>query len=327
MSTTTHPDVSATEGTFLTSDNVSLYTRTWSSTTTPLKARLIFLHGFSDHCNFYGDFFPSLALQGIKVYAYDQRGWGRNVASSPSERGNTGNTDRILSDLESFIQHVLSVTSESDIPLFLMGHSMGGGEVLYYASSRGPGWGAPETKARIRGYLCEAPIIALHPAAKPWRVTQVVGKLVSKVLPRQQIVQKLDASKLCRDPEVCKEWVADELNHDTGTLECLANLLERARLMEEAKEVVLKDGQGEGGKTRLWIGFGTGDEVLSFEACEKWFKGLKDVEDKELRVYEGWYHKLHAEPGEDKKTYAKDVSQWILERSGPVETLGVKARL
>ncbi|KAM3418225.1 hypothetical protein BST61_g4227 [Cercospora zeina] len=152
MSTTTHPNVTAIEGTFLTSDNVSLYTRTWSSTKTPLKARLIFLHGFSDHCNFYGSFFPSLALRGIKVYAYDQRGWGQNV-SSIAERGNTGDTDRILSDLESFIHHVLSVSSESDIPLFLMGHSMGGGEVLYYASSRGPGWGPPETKARIRGYL------------------------------------------------------------------------------------------------------------------------------------------------------------------------------
>lgn len=39
------------------------------------------------------------------------------------------------------------------------------------------------------------------------------------------------------------------------------------------------------------------------------------VQDKTFRVYEGYYHKLHAEPGEDKLTFARDVGDWVLARS------------
>jgi acylglycerol lipase len=49
------------------------------------------------------------------------------------------------------------------------------------------------------------------------------------------------------------------------------------------------------------------------------------AEDRELRVYEGWFHQLHAEKGEDKVKYANDVVKWILDRSGPLE--GERSRL
>jgi acylglycerol lipase len=68
------------------------------------------------------------------------------------------------------------------------------------------------------------------------------------------------------------------------------------------------------------VGHGTADAICGFEACEKFYKALK-VEDKEFRKYEGWYHKLHSEPGEDKVTFARDVARWILDRSGEL-TIG-----
>ncbi|USW47893.1 Putative serine aminopeptidase, S33, alpha/Beta hydrolase [Septoria linicola] len=319
MSTVEVPGVSAIEGSLVTDDNVSLYTRTWSCPEETLKARLVFVHGFSDHCNFYGILFPTLAKQGIKTYAYDQRGWGRSVKQQ-SDKGNTGNTERILGDLTCFLKQILDHETEKELPLYLMGHSMGGGEVLHYAAN-----GPRDITSRIRGYLCEAPFIALHEESRPWKPTVVLGRLASKIVPQRQMVQKLDAKKLCRDADVVKEWEDDELCHDTGTLECLAAMLDRAAELEEGKAVI-KEGSGEGGKTRLWVGFGTGDYVLSYGSCEKWFKGLK-IEDKEFRAYEGWTHKLHSEPGDDKKMFAADVSKWILDRSGPLSGLAVKPRL
>ena len=317
MATVSVSGVLAEEGTLLTDDNASLYTRTWSCPEQALKARLVFVHGFSDHCNFYGILFPTLAKQGIKVYSYDQRGWGKNVKDQ-KDRGNTGNTTRILGDLTCLMRKVLSVEEEKDVPVYLMGHSMGGGEVLWYAAN-----GPQEIKSRIRGYLCEAPFIALHQSARPWKPTVVLGRLAGKVFPHRQMLQKLETSKICRDSEVCKEWDEDTLCHDTGTLECLAAMLDRAGDLEEGRAVV-REGEGEGGKTRLWVGFGTGDQVLSYDACEKWFKGLQ-IADKELKAYEGWYHKLHSEPGDDKRTFANDVATWILDRSGPMDA--VKSRL
>lgn len=315
ISSVTLPGVTTSEGTFTTDDGVELYSKTYAPSTTPPKARVVFVHGFSDHSNSsYNVLFSYLAQQGITVYAYDQRGWGRNVKVA-SDRGNTGPNSRIMDDLTCFIRHLPG--SENEIPLFLFGHSMGGGIILWY-SAHGPA----EIKSRIRGYLADAPFIKLHPTGMPWKSTVILGRLMSKVLPRHQLVQKFDAQWMCRDEEVVKDWVNDELCHDTGTLEMLAAMLDRAGDLEEGRAVV-KDGLGEGGKTRLWIGFGTADRVLSYEACKNWFVQLQ-VDDKEFRSYEGFYHKLHAEPNDDKWKFAKDVSEWILNR---LEATTAKAKL
>jgi acylglycerol lipase len=49
----------------------------------------------------------------------------------------------VLDDITSFIQPLLP----SPVPFFLMGHSMGGGEVLCYAAQ-----GPQEVRKHIRGY-------------------------------------------------------------------------------------------------------------------------------------------------------------------------------
>ncbi|KAK4635425.1 Putative monoglyceride lipase [Fulvia fulva] len=308
--TSIHDHYTTHEGSLSLPDGHGLYTKSWLPTQ-PAKARLVFVHGFSDHCNFYGVLFPELAKHAIATYSFDQRGWGRSV-HSPSQKGLTGSTQVVMDDITHFIKSLPKEDGE-ETPLFLMGHSMGGGQVLYYAAK-----GDAEVKKTIRGYLGEAPSIALR--EKPNIVVSTLGRLAGKVLPHRQMLQKLDATKICRDPDVCKEWDADALCHDTGTLEGLAGMLDRAAELEEGKARI-DESCGEGGKTRLWIGFGTGDHILSEPVCRKWFEGLK-VEDKEYKVYEGWYHKLHAEPGDDKFTFANDVARWIVDRSGAVDALG-----
>ena len=74
-----------------------------------------------------------------------------------------------------------------------MGHSMGGAEVIVYAA-RGPG----VIRSQIQGFLAESPYIALHPSTQPSRMTVVAGKLASKILPKRQMVQKLQAKWMVR---------------------------------------------------------------------------------------------------------------------------------
>lgn len=90
-------------------------------------------------------------------------------------------------------------------------------------------------------------------------------------------------------------------------------MLDRANELESG-HVTVREGVGEGGKTRIWFGHGTGDEICDYQASRKCYESIK-VEDKEMRVYEGWYHKLHDEPGEDRVGFAQDVAKWILDRS------------
>ena len=213
----------------------------------------------------------------------------------------------------------MSIAQEKQIPLFLMGHSMGGAEILQYAA-RGPF----EVRSQITGYVAESPYIALHPSAQPSQFTVVAGRLAAKILPNRPMVQKLESKWLCRDPIVCKEWAEDPLCHDTGTLEGLSGMLDRADELNRGL-VIIREG-------RVWVGHGTEDRVCSFDAARGWFERL-GVQDKDFKPYDGWYHKresvpgrtgagstypnlsiVHAEPGEDKITFANDVADWMLAR-------------
>ncbi|KAI8937642.1 hypothetical protein NX059_005347 [Plenodomus lindquistii] len=300
------------EGTHTLPDGTKLYTQTFK-TEGPAEARLVFIHGFSDHVSTYGSFFPTLASKGIEVYTFDQRGWGRSVTKS-SERGNTGPTAQVLDDITSFIKTVIP----SPIPLFLMGHSMGGGEVLCYAA-RGPA----EVRQHIRGYLLESPFVDFDPKSKPSPVTVFFGRLAGKLLPQRQLTNKLDPALISRDPEVCKHFDADELCHDTGTLEGLSGLLDRTGQLSSGK-IVIADDAGEGGVTRIWFGHGDADGITSHRASKRLFDALQ-VKDKEFKTYAGYYHRLHDEPGQDKEVFMDDVATWILARStAPVDAAKAK---
>lgn len=117
----------------------------------------------------------------------DQRGWGRSVTNTAS-KGLTGPTATVLDDITSIIEAQLK-KNEARVPVFLMGHSMGGAQILQYAA-RGP----VEVRRQLSGYLAESPFVAIHPDSQPARLTVVVGRMAARFLPRRQMVQKLDPS-------------------------------------------------------------------------------------------------------------------------------------
>ena len=162
----------------------------------------------------------------------------------------------------------------------------------------------------------------------------MMGKLASKVMPNRQLVKKLDPKLLSRDPVVQRQFADDELCHDTGTLEALAGMLERAAGLQRGS-IVIPNSVGSGDaatKMRLWISHGTHDGVCDFEGTKDWFEKVT-VEDKTFKVYDGWYHKclflkvlrrdglfannniVHAEPDNDKYMFANDVAEWVLSKS------------
>ena len=55
--------------------------------------------------------------------AWDQRGFGR-TATSKSNFGKTGGTDKALEDIDHFVKQMKEEAEKEKIPLFLWGHSM-----------------------------------------------------------------------------------------------------------------------------------------------------------------------------------------------------------
>jgi acylglycerol lipase len=182
--------------------------------------------------------------------------------------------------MTSFIKTVIP----SPVPLFLMGHSMGGGEVLCYAAQ-----GPQEVRKHIRGYLLESPFVDFDPKSKPSPITVFVGRLAGKLMAKHQLTNKLDPKLMSRDPEVCRRIDKDPLCHDTGTLEGLAGLLDRTHSLSSG-QVAIPDDAGEGGVTRIWIAHGDKDSITSYHASKRLFDNLQ-VKDKEFRTYAGCYHR------------------------------------
>ena len=271
----------------------------------PAKAKLIFIHGFSDHVNRYSNFFPVLAARGIAVHGLDQRGWGRSV-SKPGEKGLTGPTSQVLGDMVAFITPHLP-SAPTDPPVFVMGHSMGGGQVLTLACH--PDYQESVVR-RVRGWLLESPFISFSPEEKPSMLKVYAGRLAGRLLPRHQLKHAIKPENLSRDPAVRESILADELMHNTGTLEGLAGPLDRTAALASGQVRPLK-----GGALRsLWVGHGTQDKTTWFEASKKYFDEYTgEVGDKEFRVYEGWYHQLHAD-GPDSADFYNDVGDWILKK-------------
>lgn len=88
------------------------------------RAVILGVHGFG----FYGESAfltagPAWAAAGVEVYAYDQRGFGRNA-----DRLDWPGAEALVADLAEAVRAVKA--AHPDLPLFVVGHSMGGGVAL-----------------------------------------------------------------------------------------------------------------------------------------------------------------------------------------------------
>ncbi|KAK7954456.1 alpha/beta hydrolase [Apiospora saccharicola] len=294
--------VQETEGTFKVATvgkigEADLYTKTWLPDGPP-KAKLIMVHGFSDHVGRYYDFFPSLARAGIAVYGFDQRGWGRSV-KTPAQRGLTGPTSTVLADIVAFIRAHLP----SEVPVFVLGHSMGGGEVATLASD----CAYDDLIGQISGWLLESPFIGFTPVEEPSWLLVFSGRLAGRFLPHMHLTRPIPPEHVVRDPVVQQSIREDTLCHDTGTLEGLASMLDRTEALSLGKTKLSP-------KVRSLLHIhGDGDLVCSFDKAKAWFDRQKPaVGDATFKNYEGFYHQIHADPG--KEMFYKDVADWILAR-------------
>lgn len=160
----------------------------------------------------------------------------------------------------------------------------------------------------IRGWLLESPFIDFPKGFAPSSITVFFGRLAGKLMPHMHRLSPLPPENLTRDPEVVESIKEDKLLHDTGTLEGLAGMLDRTENLNQGKVKLNK------GVKSIWLGHGTKDMGTSYEGSKKWFEAQTQVEDKEFKTYDGWYHQLHADVADDRPVFAKDVGDWILAR-------------
>lgn len=121
---------SLTETAIHTADGIDLPLRRFWPQGKP-RAMILALHGFNDYSKGFSEPAKKFAEAGIALYAYDQRGFG-----AAPQRGIWAGEEHLIKDLN--VAARLIKQEHPDLPLFLLGESMGGAVVILAATGGDP---------------------------------------------------------------------------------------------------------------------------------------------------------------------------------------------
>lgn len=180
------------EAQFLGEGGRELFRRAWLPEE-PSACALI-VHGFAEHCGRYEHLATWLASRGVAVHALDHQGHGRSSGPRCYVRR--------FSDFLDDIEQALSIARPpgSDLPLFVIGHSMGG---LVTASL------AVERKPDVAGFVLSG--AALQSPVPLSRTRRWFLALARRIAPRLSFPSGLDPAGLSTDPAVIRAYLDDPL--------------------------------------------------------------------------------------------------------------------
>jgi acylglycerol lipase len=113
-------------------------------------------------------------------------------------------------------------------PVFLMGHSMGGAEVLGFAT-QGEKSDNHSVLSSLVGVISSSPLIEqATPASK---IAKWFGSKASNVLPYTLIPAPVKAEDLSHDAESNSAYLADPLIKQSGSLKGLSDMLSQGELL------------------------------------------------------------------------------------------------
>src|SRR5215207_4204362 len=234
------------------------YVRTW-----PIDdpARLVVLvHGYGEHIGRYEHVAAALNARGSAVVGPDHIGHGR----SPGEPALVEDFELLVDDLRAVVQD-----ARGDLPVVMVGHSMGGLIATRYAQRH---------REDLAGLVLSGPAIGLGPVFEAW--------LGAPELPSDPI----DVAVLSRDAAVGEAYAADPLVYHGGwkrpTLEAFA-----------AADTAIAEGRGFGDLPLLYV-HGAEDQLVPMQLARPVVERLAGP-DSELHVLDGARHEVFNEFGKE----------------------------
>ncbi|KAJ7655378.1 Alpha/Beta hydrolase protein [Mycena rosella] len=279
------------------------YTRTYlASPASPAKAVLVFIHGFAEHVGRYTEAHPVLAAAGINVFTFDQRGFGK-TALDPAQKSRSNAYGRTsgeaqMDDVAWAVAH--AARAFPGLPLFLSGHSMGGGEVLNFPIRRA------EAASALAGVIASSPIV--HQTKPASKVQRWIGGRVAVVLPNMSFPAPLDYADLSHDEAYNKMCRLDPLTKLQGSLRGISDML------NWGEELLAENYKKWPKALPVLFVHGTGDQITSHVAA----KALHDkivADDKSFIAYPDMFHELVHEPACREKVLA-DIIAFIDAHAG-----------
>ncbi|XP_046570972.1 monoglyceride lipase-like isoform X1 [Haliotis rubra] len=278
------------EGFFTNKDGKKIFCRYWSEEEglTKPKALVFITHGAGEHCLWYTQLAQQLTQKDLYVFSHDHIGHGQS-------EGDRVHIDHFSQYTRDVFHHIELIQEKFPaVPVFLIGHSMGGTIAIKSAMER------PDF---FKGVILISPAVIPDPnVATPVKVT--VGRLVGRMFPQFPII-KLDSKNVSRDPEVVHKYDTDPLVYH-GKLKARWG----SEMLATLQDITSNLGSVE------WpfiVLHGTEDKMCD-PAGSKLLHEKAQSKDKTLKIYENYMHQLHNELGEDGAGVRDDIINWITQR-------------
>ena len=265
---------------------LSLQWRRWAGSAAP-RARVVLVHGYGEHSGRYQHVAARLVEAGYEAVALDHRGMGKSAGRRVSLRS----FDDYIADQQTFIEH--AAEEWGDLPVVMLGHSMGGLVASMYALDH---------EKELTALILSAP--AVMPPPKISAATIAAAKLLSKVAPDLRTAA-LPLHLVSRDPAVVEAYNTDPLV-ERGKV--------RARAGAEMLRAMDRVHAGYAGlRLPVLLLQGAADGIVDPGAA-RFVSERIGSPDRTLKEYPGLYHEIFNEP--ERNQVLDDVVQWLDAHAG-----------
>lgn len=258
-------------------NGTQLYRQSWKPDHYP-RAITIVMHGLGSHSSGQKHITEYLVSEGYTVHAFDVRGHGKSEGARAFLKKSTA----FIEDALHFISMVKE--EEQDLPIFLVGHSMGGLISLDLAMNH------PDL---ING------VITLAPALMIDRLKNTMNSITSEVPDEYTIETSPDTNQLTRDPQVLEWMETDSLRHFYITIGLVKGLLNRVEWMLNHPDQL---------QTPLLLIQGEQDTIVSVKTNRDFFDSLS-ISDKTWLGYPEMLHNPQDEIG--REDVLTNISSWL----------------
>jgi alpha-beta hydrolase superfamily lysophospholipase len=269
------------EGFFKGVRDANIYFQGWLPES-ELKAVLLIVHGLAEHSGRYMNIVNHFVPLGYAVFGIDHLGHGK----SEGTRVYVKRFEDYTNTLKTYFDRIRRW--QPGKPIFLVGHSMGGLISAVFLLDH---------QAALTGAVLSGAAVKVPNNITP--AILVVGKILSALMPRFGLIG-LDAKGVSRDPAVVQAYVSDPLVFKGKTTARLAAEMLKAMqyVSAAATRITLP----------IMILQGSADKLVDPAGAQMLYD-LVSSADKEIRIYDGFYHEVFNEPEHDK--VLRDVEIWL----------------
>ncbi|MBI4405450.1 MAG: lysophospholipase [Deltaproteobacteria bacterium] len=256
------------------------------SLTESTRCRVLIIHGLGEHSGRHSNTISHLCKNGMEVIRFDLRG-----------AGESGGKRQWVEHFEDYVEDVIDVynwinRSLESMPIFVLGHSLGGTIAIYFAAQYGK---------LLRGLILSAPAFYVGSSYSAAKIA--IGKALVHIVPTLRMKTTSDLSMLSREKRVVDEYENDPLSCHFVTLRQGNEILTALeRVPQKLKDIA----------TALLIVHGSLDRSNTLEGSFEIIRKIPSL-DKTLHILPGGYHEPHNDL--DKEHYFAILTSWIEQRT------------